>query len=214
MKIIQSDQHLELLPERAVFWKETETLFIADAHFGKSGTFRQGGIAIPDSVTSADIQKLQRTIDHCGAKRVIFLGDLFHSIQNMEWQIFSDFLQANLDIEFILIAGNHDILPKELYAGTSLKVIAPGYKFGPFELRHYPPDPNETLGDHFILCGHIHPAVQLSGNGKQNLTLPCYYKTKSFLMLPSFGRFTGNGIIKPEDYSKVYVIADNEVIEV
>ena len=45
-------------PERSLFWEEENTLIIADMHLGKSGHFRKAGIAVPQSIYKADLQRL------------------------------------------------------------------------------------------------------------------------------------------------------------
>ena len=42
---------LELLPGRVAYRPDTATLFVADMHLGKSGTFRAHGVPVPESST-------------------------------------------------------------------------------------------------------------------------------------------------------------------
>ena len=72
---------------------------------------------------------------------------------------------------------------------------------------------NEIEGK-FIFSGHIHPAVRLSGKGGMREQVQCFYFSDDFAILPSFGSFTGNFIIKPKDFEKVFAIAGDEIIEV
>ena len=42
-------QELELLPQKAIYWKDRNCLLIADLHLGKSTHFRKNGIAVPNA---------------------------------------------------------------------------------------------------------------------------------------------------------------------
>ena len=62
---------LELLPGRVAYRPDTATLFVADMHLGKSGTFRAHGVPVPESSTlvpgnhdlhTKDLDSLELTI--------------------------------------------------------------------------------------------------------------------------------------------------------
>jgi hypothetical protein len=78
-KLKIADEILHLLPERALFWPRTQTLFIADPHLGKVATFRTHAIPLPEGNTAADLQRLGQAIDRTGATKLMILGDLFHT---------------------------------------------------------------------------------------------------------------------------------------
>jgi hypothetical protein len=42
MEIVLAGETLRLLPDKALYWPRQQTLFIADAHFGKVAAFRAG----------------------------------------------------------------------------------------------------------------------------------------------------------------------------
>ncbi|MCB0373931.1 MAG: metallophosphoesterase, partial [Muricauda sp.] len=67
---------------------------------------------------------------------------------------------------------------------------------------------------HFTFCGHIHPAVKLSGFGRQQLRLPCFFKSKNQMILPAFGEFTGTHALKPKKEDEVYVIVEDSVVKI
>ena len=56
-------QRLELLPEKAVFWVEKQTLIIGDLHFGKAGHFRKSGIPVPEMIHSKDFITLEKLLN-------------------------------------------------------------------------------------------------------------------------------------------------------
>ena len=61
-RIDVAGQELILMPERAAFWERTQTLFIADAHWGKAATFRAHAIPIPMGTTTADLARLTSSL--------------------------------------------------------------------------------------------------------------------------------------------------------
>src|SRR5688572_15243782 len=65
-------------PERCLYWEEENTLIVSDLHLGKSGHFRKAGIAVPQSVYKADMQRLIAQLYLFKADRLIIVGDLTH----------------------------------------------------------------------------------------------------------------------------------------
>lgn len=214
MQIITiSDQELHLYPSGALYWPGRNTLVISDLHLGKSGHFRKNGIPVPASVNDHNIRKLEIVMKQTDPAAVIFLGDLFHSDYNKEVERFSDWLRKYPDVEFILTAGNHDILPADLYHELSLKLVNE-LKAGPFIFRH---DLKKVITEDkadglYRITGHIHPGVVLRGKGRQKLRLPCFYFKKHHGILPAFGAFTGSQKVPLKVADSVYAIAGEEII--
>lgn len=125
-------QTLRLLPQRAIYWQETKTLLIADVHLGKVNHFRKAGIAIPDVVSKTDYQVLDAILQAYPVGRVLILGDLFHSTHNHACFTFAAWLKEYAPIEFILIKGNHDLLPDSFYTLNSLQIYADTFIEYPF----------------------------------------------------------------------------------
>ena len=201
-------QRLLLLPEKAIFWKEKGLLIIADVHLGKAGHFRKSGIPVSDLIHSKDIYTIEKLINLFQPKEVVFLGDLFHSDHNQGWEIFKRWIKSKAPLQFRLILGNHDVLDADRYSISNL-VICDSLKAEPFLFTHIP---EET--DLFNLAGHIHPAIRLSGKGKQNLNLPCFWFSGKSGLLPAFGHFTGTAKISLKKDDQAFVIADDKVIKI
>ncbi|MEO5696070.1 MAG: DEAD/DEAH box helicase, partial [Burkholderiaceae bacterium] len=72
-------ESLTLLPERALWWPATRTLFIADLHLGKAATYRSLGQPVPGGSTQQNLQRLDRLIDRQGPLQLVFLGDFLHA---------------------------------------------------------------------------------------------------------------------------------------
>jgi hypothetical protein len=45
-------------------------------------------------------------------------------------------------------------------------------------------------------------------------TLPCFVIGARHMILPAFGSFTGNALVKPAEGERIAVIADDEVIAI
>ncbi len=207
---------LELLPERAVFRPETSSLYIADTHFGKAGTFRKAGLPVPGGHNATDYARLDSLIDARNPAQLIFLGDLFHSEMNAEWDAFLNWRARHASLPMMLIAGNHDILSRQDYDSAGLQSEPEGFDHHGLHLFHHPASksqkPERTAPS---LCGHVHPGVLLTGPGRQRERLPCFWVSEANqqLMLPAFGSFTGLGLVQPTRTDRIFVIAEKDIIE-
>jgi DNA ligase-associated metallophosphoesterase len=144
-------------------------------------------------------------------RRVIFLGDLFHSEFNRQWMEFCDLLAQFDEISFELIAGNHDVLDPTFYEQAGLKVHLNGLHLHPFLLTHHPlEDFSDTKW--YNLAGHLHPGVRLRGNGRQRLRLPCFFFGPRQGLLPAFGEFTGLATLSVAPGDEVFVIVEDEIV--
>jgi len=191
--------------QKVVFWPAKSTLIISDWHLGKVSHFRKHGIGIPSDArfkSIADFELLMRTYE---PSRVLFLGDLFHSDYNLEWEEFGLFISQYEGVEFLLVEGNHDILHPSQYAKFGIRVIRDQFRDGEFLFSH---EPIESEFEGYNIAGHVHPGVRLSGKGKQAISLACFYFSERQAILPAFGALTGKYIIKPKKQDKVFVAAD------
>jgi len=207
-KIIINGQHFILHPSGAIYWEEKKSLLLADAHLGKVAHFRKNGIAVPRKAERAFYQKITQLLSLFSVKRILFLGDLFHSFQNNEWHLFSAWIKQQ-STTTVLIEGNHDVIPAHKFEKLGIKVVRK-LKEDDFYLSHFPTEKKHF----FVFCGHLHPGVKLKGDGLQRLKLPCFYHTKNQLILPAFGAFTGLHILHPKEEDLIYVTTGKEVIEI
>jgi len=208
MKIIIHNQNFELHPCGAAFWEEKKILLISDLHLGKVSHFRKYGMAIPEKAVLENFKRLNNILELFDAKTIIFLGDLFHSKMNAEWELFVEWTKTHSH-KIILVEGNHDIISKKYYADLNIEIYSE-LVIDNFLLTHHP---KEEQG-YFNFCGHIHPGIQLRGLGKQFLNLSCFFRKPNQMIFPAFGEFTGNYYLVPTEKDKVYAITKNEVIEV
>lgn len=203
--------NLTLLPEKAVWISEWQVLLIADLHFGKASHFRKSGIPISEKVHDQDYQVLTSLVLKYSPKEVFFLGDLFHSSWNEEWEKLLSFLGFFPTTSFHLVVGNHDILPSEKYQNSSLKVHAHPLVLGSMLLSHEPTLPPEGF---LTICGHIHPGILLKGKAKQRVRIPCFHYSGNVLVLPSFGNFTGLSLVNAEKNDFIWGITEDRLIPI
>jgi DNA ligase-associated metallophosphoesterase len=206
-------QDLVLTSERAVFWRQEKMLIVADPHFGKAQYFREIGIPVPSGTTSCDLDRLSRLISGFDPVQLLFLGDLTHdriARPTAFNRLIDSWRNRHIKLKLMLASGNHDRRSGSPPASFRFEHVAEIIQLGPFSFSHNP----EVVNANYCISGHLHPAVSLKGKGRQKETLPCFYFSRKFAVLPSFGSFTGNQLIQPAFEDRVYVIAGEEVIEV
>lgn len=207
---VEVQSELFLIKEKAVWCNYTKSLFIADTHFGKAGHFRKAGIAVPESIHLADYKIIEALISKFNPKTFYFLGDLFHSSINKQWLILEEFLDSYPHIDFVLVKGNHDILPKNIYESSILTIHTEPLILNSLILSH---EPMEDIPEGKLnICGHLHPGFPVTNLGRQSQKVPCFHQKQNQIILPSFGKFTGMMVLPLEITDKVYLITPKAVI--
>ncbi|WP_051554676.1 ligase-associated DNA damage response endonuclease PdeM [Maribacter antarcticus] len=190
------------------FWKERSMLLISDVHLGKVSHFRKFGAAVPQQVVQKNFESMNTAIQYFNPKRIVFMGDLFHSSLNKEWELF-EIWTAEQSSSIILVSGNHDIISPLKYEKLGIQVVEE-LILDNFLLTHHP----EERDGFFNFCGHIHPAIKLTGLGRQTVRLPCFYKSPIQLILPAFGEFTGTYTLQAKKDCKVFALLGDAVLPV
>jgi DNA ligase-associated metallophosphoesterase len=204
-----------LSPDRCVFWEEEKALIVSDLHFGKSGHFRKHGIPVPQTVYKNDLQRLVSQLQYFQPKQLIVVGDLFHSHQNKELELFKRWRHDLADLPIRLVRGNHDILHEQWYQEAAIEVIEDSLSINNhFHFIHdLLPEQMNNTGTDYYFSGHLHPGISISGKGRQSLSFPCFYFTRSFCVLPAFGQFTGLAMIRPAADENVFAIVNKQIIQ-
>lgn len=205
------NERMQLLSQRALYWEAQKMLLLADLHLGKVNHFRKAGLPVPVKANEKNVELLLESIQLTKPERVIFLGDLFHSHYNEEWEVFGQLLKNFPAISFELVVGNHDILSDHQYQKLGI-ILHQELQVGPFLLTHHPLE--NYSGEMYNLAGHVHPGARLIGKGRQSITLPCFYFGKQQGILPAFGVFTGLARILPKKDDHVFIIAENKILKV
>jgi DNA ligase-associated metallophosphoesterase len=206
-------ESLVLLPERAAFWTRTRTLLLADPHFGKGAAFRAAGIPVPRGATTEGLARLDAALSRTAARRVVVLGDFLHAREGRDpesMRVLTEWRSRCPDLDLTLVRGNHDRRagdpPPELrVACVTAPLLEP-----PFVFAHHP----RESADGYVLAGHLHPGVRLSGRGRQHARLACFWFGATVGVLPAFGDFTGLADVEPAPNDRVCVIVEQQVTEI
>jgi len=215
---------LRLNGDGSAFLPEYNTLLIADVHLGKSGVFRKAGIPAPQGLHEKNIDQLVRAFTAHPSATVVFLGDVFHGLQNKETRSLQSVLDAHPAHTFILVKGNHDFdLPewKQLTVVDQWQVGSllclhepPGSDFDtdtPFKMSAAEQRFPTLANDVFLVCGHLHPGVALRGKGRSRARIKAFYINPWLCVLPAFGTFTGQHALKVS--GTYYGIVDGTVVK-
>lgn len=204
---------LTLLPERALYWSRRDMLIVADMHWGKAATFRAAGLALPEGNMGSDLARLDQALQRSGARQLILLGDLLHARAGR-----TDIVLAQMaswrarwrDLAITLVRGNHDRRAGDPPPTMDIPCVDEPFALEPFVLCHHPQQ--SPLG--YVLAGHLHPAVQLRGAGRQQMRLACFWFGTHSAVLPAFGSFTGSALISPVLGDRVFALAGDEIVPI
>lgn len=202
------DEELTLLPQKAIWWEAQKAIIISDLHLGKGMHFRKAGLPVPLLSHQKDFAQLIELLQTPNLEQVIFLGDLFHSSYNSDWELLGEILDDFKHLKFILVQGNHDILNINHYKRFNFDVFDILH-IGPFLFSHEPIEKPSN----YNIYGHIHPGVKLYGKGRQKLKLPCFFFSKNYAVMPSFGKLTGLYALQPKKNDTIFAIAEGKVVD-
>lgn len=144
--------------------KNQRVLVVADLHIGWEVALAQKGVYIP-SQTPKILNKLQKIVKIAKPTRLIFLGDVKHTVAKVElseWRdvpnLFETLERSVSNIQ--VVPGNHDGNLEPLLPETVTLLPATGVKIGDVGLFHGHAWPApELLGCRTLVMGHIHPTV-------------------------------------------------------
>ena len=126
MAIDVAGEALHLLPDGAVWSASTQALWLSDLHLGKAAQFRKHGVPIGSEPTLATLHRLRERIIELQPRSIWLLGDLFHSDINREWEPIAGLCEEISELDWVLVQGNHDMIPEVLMRGRSpLPMIRP-----------------------------------------------------------------------------------------
>ena len=208
-----SGQTLWLSADRSVFWEEQKSRILADLHLGKTGHFRKSGIGVPQTVFKEDMQRLVNLVQFFKPEQLVVVGDMFHSENNKELELFRRWRSDFSSLAVQLIKGNHDILKDQWYENIAITLHPAELEMGEFVFCHdYSGMHKRDLTEKYIFSGHLHPGVYIKGLARQGLRLPCFHFAANCCTLPAFSRFTGVATIQQERRDKVFAIVDDKVM--
>jgi DNA ligase-associated metallophosphoesterase len=214
LKICLAGQDALLHPSGTLFLPSESTLLVADAHFGKAVSFRKLGVPVPRGTTTGTLEKLDGAIADTGATHVVFLGDFLHSVRSHASGTLAalhGWRERNAHLSLTLVRGNHDDRAGDPPASLGFTVVDEPLPLGPFALCHHP----RPRGDAYVLAGHWHPCISVTGRAFERLRLPCFWMgddsgqlpSQAIGVLPAFGSFTGMHRIEPRAGDRIFPVA-------
>jgi DNA ligase-associated metallophosphoesterase len=189
------ENEISLNAQRAAFIANQKVLIISDCHLGKAAHFRKNALPLSPMSQKKDLQRIMALMEFYQPEKLYFLGDLFHSEWNQEWESFAGLMQQIKNCDKILVKGNHDILRETDYEDAGMEVTEQG-RVGNLLLLHDYPETNPELP---VICGHVHPGYRIRGIGRQSAMLPCFHFNSKRLLMPAFGGLTGLVHVEKED---------------
>lgn len=207
-KTIVIQQHTFVLTnQRALFWKEAESLVLSDLHLGKTAHFRKNGIALPSEIIESDLQRLSDLIFHFQPKKLIVVGDFVHAGKNSEFNLFFEWKSRFPDLKIVLVKGNHDRISKDKLYEIGVTEIWEVYEEQHFVFSHEKVESEEK----FCISGHIHPGIRMKTPVGRFIKFPCYIVSENQLILPAFSSFTGLDTRNHPEKSSFYFFTDEGI---
>jgi len=213
MNIELAGEGWQLLPQRAAWWPAQRMLVMADVHFGKAASFRAQGVPVPSGTTAANLQRIDDLIRTCLPRRLLFLGDLFHSRHSYGADTIAELAswrRGHASLDVVLVEGNHDRSAGRAPSELGLSVQADPWRCGPFAFCHEP----RRIDDAVALAGHLHPCVNLHGRAGDSARLACFWIRDGLAVLPSFGEFTGGASFVREPGDRVIAVVESTLVEI
>ena len=203
-----------VLLDRAVYVPQHQALLLSDMHLGKAETFQLAGIPVAQQVNAETLARLRSHCHTVHPKKIIILGDLFHSRQGLVPEVIAAWAQflEDIDADVTLIVGNHDRAVKG--PKFSMEYSTQPISLGKLLLSHEPATPDKYASiDDLNICGHVHPVVKLQ-SAVDRLRLPCFYheQQQRRLTLPSFGSFTGGYEVAINKNATAYLNIEGHII--
>lgn len=208
-RLFLGDTETWLLPELALFLPESHCLVIADWHLGKTTHFRKNGIFLPKTSLYKEFMKLDALLAKYAVKTVVFLGDLFHSEWNTDWELFKEALLKHNTVSFILTKGNHDIIDYEQHHLPHFKIVKELWLNEKIVFSHQ--SLSLSNKDVINIVGHTHPGISIRTRQRHYFRLPCFYFDTGVFILPAFGDLTGLYIMERKRGDEVFIVLGDEV---
>src|SRR3954467_5240451 len=100
MRVVVKNLSFELLPQKAIYLPSEKILLIADLHLGKVNHYRKAGYPVPTRANDENTTVLIDLLNFYKPERILFLGDLFHSHYNEEWEVLGQVIRHFRAISF------------------------------------------------------------------------------------------------------------------
>jgi DNA ligase-associated metallophosphoesterase len=170
-------------------------------------------VPVPRGTTTGALERLDSALERTGATRIVFLGDFLHAREGREpeaTRVVAAWRARHRTVEMVLVRGNHDKRAGDPDASIGIVCVDGPVSEPPFVFTHRP-----AVSDRgYVVCGHVHPGVRLTGIGRERSRLPCFWFRPWTAVLPAFGELTGLADVEVEDGDRVWVVAGNDVLAI
>ena len=205
-------QTLMLLPQRAVFLPESDTLVVADAYIGKAPSFRPPGEPAPTGTAEQALSILTGLMRGLDVKRVVFLGDFLESLRSLApgaLAAVTRWRELHSALALTLVRGDPSEGGGDPPVALDIQVVDEPLMLRGMALCHRP----RPMDGAFVLAGHLHPCVSVGGRAHDWHRLPCFWFTQRVGVLPAFGAFTGMQAIRAHHGERVFATTAERVFE-
>ena len=205
-------QTLWLLPERAVFLPESDTLVVADADLGEAPGAQAPGVVPPGGVPDDALTVLSRLVRRLEVQRIIFLGDVLHSMRALAPETraaVTRWRERHSALELTLVRGQQAGRAADPLVTLDIQPFDAPLMHRGLALCHEP----RPVDGAFALAGHVHPCVSVGGRAHDWHRLPCFWFSPRVGVLPAFGSFTGMQTIRVAAGERVFAATAERVIE-
>jgi DNA ligase-associated metallophosphoesterase len=204
---------LQLSAQRAAFDPHLQSLFVADAHFGKDAVFRAHGLPVPAAATQDDLARLDALLAAHRPRTLVFLGDLLHGRESLAGATMDALIEwraRHASVRVVMVEGNHDRHAGRLPLALDVETVLEPWPHGPWALCHYP----QAIDGAYALAGHEHP-VYVVASRSDSVRVPCFRFTERYGVLPAFGALTGGFVVNHlAGDAQIYAVAQHRVIAV
>jgi uncharacterized protein len=209
-------QPLHLLPELAAWDEQLRTIIVADLHLGKTASFQDAGIPLPEGADTMTLQRLGRLVDRHSAQHVLVLGDVFHARRPNQEHVLELLRQWHAQrpqVQWIVVPGNHDRRVPWSEWMPWAQVLPEGAAWGAWIAHHHPPEQVPAGPRILRFAGHLHPGIELGPRSMKKLRSKCFWLKNQTLIFPAFGDFTGLEIVQREPGERIWVSVHDKVVE-
>ena len=168
---------------------------------------------VPAGSTDAALQRLDPLLAGTGARGIVFLGDLLHSVRAQgpsTLAALATWRQRHAGLDLTLVRGNHDRHAGDPPAALGVRCVDGPWRLGPWALVHHP----DPVPGAYALAGHVHPGVVLAGRAHDRLRLPCFHFGAAIGLLPAFGAFTGLQVVPRQPGDRVFAVLSGDLPQV
>ena len=176
-------EHVQLLPQGALWWPYKQLLVFSDLHFEKASSYATRGQMLPPYDTAATLSIVEALVAEYAPEICVSLGDSFHdghAEQRLGASATARIKALTAATDWVWVEGNHDPDPPAYLGGRATHTL----RLGNLVFRH------EPKGEAGEVAGHLHPVAKVSSHGL-SIRKKCFASDHEHLIMPALGALTG-----------------------